>query len=268
MADQNALDFSFERIADEIDPSDTRLVLHDRNDPRLSPIAVDFLSGQMNHRRRHGLGKNQPLPRALGIKSLRSPKTTLEEAPYVVDATAGQGTDAFIMACLGCRVLAIERSEVVYRLLEDGYRRLRRYAEARANEEGDEALLSIADRLCFVNADSETLLSNWHKLHAYLPLDSATLGPEFTEIPDVVYLDPMYPDEGRSKSALPKKGMQVFRRLVGEDQDAHKVFEAAKALAGQRVVVKRPLYASAIQEKPTHTFEGKTARYDMYLINR
>src|SRR5690606_42059266 len=40
-------------------------------------------------------------------------------------------------------------------------------------------------------------------------------GPEAV---DVVYLDPMFPH--RDKSALVKKEMQVFRQVVGDDDDA------------------------------------------------
>ena len=43
--------------------------------------------------------------------------------PTVVDATAGLGRDAFVLASLGCRVTLIERSPVVAALLQDGLAR-------------------------------------------------------------------------------------------------------------------------------------------------
>lgn len=228
---------------------DGRWVLRDLQNPDQLPLAVDFLSSQLTHRRRQGLSKGQPLPKALGLKSLNPDK-----APYVFDATAGLGVDAFMIASLGCRVRAVERSPVIFDLLEDGERRLRE--EAARRSAGDEAdrdaveLVEIAARLSFEHGHSREIL--------------ASMGE--SERPDVVYLDPMYPEEGRSKSALPKKGMQMFRRLLGEDTDYLETFQVALTQARERVVVKRPLYAPPLQGRPTHSFEGKTARYDMYFI--
>jgi 16S rRNA (guanine1516-N2)-methyltransferase len=247
--------FVLERIQDEHDNSDSRLVLSDLSDPKLLPLAVDFLSGQLEHRRAFGLGKAQPFPRALGLKAIGHP-----EAPFILDATAGLGTDAFIMSVMGCKVRAVERNPIVFQLLEDGYRRLRRVAEMRANEKHDDSLLKIADRLSFEFGTAREILEN---------LDESNS-------PDVVYLDPMYPEEGRSKSALPKKAMQIFRRLIGDDFDTAEVFGLALRKAKSRVVVKRPLHAPALSEqigdgeksngRPQHVFAGKTARFDMYLV--
>lgn len=222
-----------------------RLVVRDLSNPELSPLAVDFVSSRLTYRREHGLSKNQPLSRALGLRSLNP-----EKAPFVFDATAGLGVDAFMMACLGCRVRAVERASLVHDLLADGYARLDSEAR-RLNEEGDAELLKIARRLSFECADAALVLEG--------------LGEE--EWPDVVYLDPMYPEEGRSKSALPKKAMQIFRRLLGEDDDAERVWEIALKRARDRVVVKRPIHAPPLGGRPSHSFAGKTARYDMYLCH-
>jgi 16S rRNA (guanine1516-N2)-methyltransferase len=218
---------------DESGGQQRRLVLRDLTNEKLQPLAVDFTSGQLTYRREKSLGKKQPLGRALGLKD-----TDLN----VLDVTAGLGTDSFLMAALGCRVHGIERSPVVFALLSDGYRRLRLEAEDIPE------LREIADRLSFEEGDACELL------------------PKFNDI-DVVYLDPMYPEEGRSKKALPKKGMQMFRRLIGADDDSTLVFEKAKLVARSRVVVKRPTAAPWISEnaRPNHSFEGKTARYDMYV---
>lgn len=212
---------------------DDRLVLRDLEDPRVHPLSVDFLAPALLHRIRHGLGKSQPLARALGLKG--------STRPFVIDATAGLGVDAFVIAAYGCRVRALERSPEVFALLEDGYERLA------ANLD----LQELSSRLKFENANSVELLSSLTE----------------SERPDVVYLDPMYPEEGRSKSALPKKGMQMFRRLIGEDQDVDALISAAVKVARERVVVKRPLYAPAIKGV-AHSFEGKTARFDLILASR
>jgi 16S rRNA (guanine1516-N2)-methyltransferase len=219
-----------------------RLTLRDLEEPKRLPLAVDFLTPQIFHRLRCGLGQSQPLPRALGLR-LR------ETQLAVFDATAGLGIDAFFMAAHGCRVRSVERSEIVYALLADGLFRLKMAARA---PQADPHLLRISENLTFEHAQAKDLLES-------LPA---------ADWPDAVYLDPMFPEETRSESALPKKGMQVFRRLLGDDTDASEVFEIALLRARDRVVVKRPLKAANLGGRATHVFEGKTARYDMYKVTK
>jgi 16S rRNA (guanine1516-N2)-methyltransferase len=229
--------FKLERLVED---EESKLVLRDLQDETMSPLAVDFTSSALVHRLKHGLSKNQPLGKALGLRS-----TNPDLAPSVFDATAGLGTDALVIAALGCRVRSIERSDAVYALLEDGMERLR------AKAIDDEALRQIASRMSFEHADAKAVLNS------------------LMVKPDVVYLDPMYPDDGRSKSALPKKTMQMFRRLLDGDDDANELWEIAMKVALNRVVVKRPMKAATIgDQKPAHSFEGKTARFDLYLIRQ
>lgn len=234
------LGFALERVPDSREGE--RLVLRDLHDAKMNPLAVDFLEPKLIHRLKHGMGRGQPLAKAIGFRG-REPIT-------VFDATAGMGVDAFVIAALGARVRAFERSPVVIELLKDGLRRLR---EALGDPELPlrEVLQEISSRLEFVHADAGVAMGA-------LPDE---------ERPDVIYLDPMYPEEGKSESALPKKAMQMFRRLIGEDLDSSRIFHAALGKARSRVVVKRPLRAPFVLEKrPSHIFEGKTARYDMYLV--
>ena len=85
---------------------------------------------------------------------------------------------------------------------------------------------------------------------------------ELSEKPEVIYLDPMYPT--KEKSALPRKEMQILEGLVGADSDQETLFELALKKASDRVVIKRHKNTPPFQE-PTHSFEGTTTRYDMYL---
>lgn len=229
--------FALESVVN--DDGETQLVLKDISDTSMTPLAVDFSSKALLHRLRYGLSRTQTLGKALGLKSVNP-----ETAPYVIDATAGLGTDSLIMTALGCRVRAFERSEIIFQLLEDGVKRLR-LAQ-------DPQLSAISSRLTFERADARTSL----------------LSLRDEERPDVILLDPMYPEEGRSKSALPKKTMQMFRRLLDGDEDSEELWTAAMQAAKTRVIVKRPLKAPALGKsvKPTHVFEGKTHRFDMYLI--
>ncbi len=104
----------------------------------------------------------------------------------MVDATAGLGRDAFVLAALGCQVQMLERNPVVAALLDDGLRR--GYLDAEIGP-------WLRERLTLLHASSLTAL--------------VAIEPR----PEVVYLDPMYPH--RQKSALVKKEMRVFQSLVG-----------------------------------------------------
>ena len=56
------------------------------------PVAVDFSSPALSHRRTAGGGRKQLLAKAVGLKHNR--------CPFVLDATAGLGRYAFILASL------------------------------------------------------------------------------------------------------------------------------------------------------------------------
>lgn len=85
-----------------------------------------------------------------------------------------------------------------------------------------------------------------------------------TNRPEVIYYDPMYPE--KKKSALARKEMRIFKKVVGDDPDSKEFLEWALATATERVVVKRSLHAEPIKENPTACYKGKSTRYDMYKI--
>jgi 16S rRNA (guanine1516-N2)-methyltransferase len=202
------------------------------------PIRAEFLEGAVDHRRKFGGGKGQMIAKAVGVKAGVYPK--------VLDATAGLGKDAFVLATLGCTLHMLERSPVVHALLQDGLARAR---EASLGE--DPELLQILARMQLFAVDSQNYLSS-------LPA---------SDRPDVVYLDPMFPD--RQKAADVKKEMAAFHHLVGKDEDADALLEKALAVAIYRVVVKRPRKAPFIANKtPSYQLEGKSSRYDIYTIKK
>ncbi len=195
------------------------------------PVYVDFVAGAMGHRRRYGGGRGQLVARAVGVKK--------DKIPTVIDATAGLGRDAFVLAKLGCRVQMIERSPVVAELLSDGMHRA---------EQDDEVAVIVA-RMSLCVADACDYLNSL----------------SVAEQPDVVYVDPMHPE--RSKAAAVKKEMQLFRALVGGDEDDAALLQAALSVARKRVVVKRPRKSEAIPgPEPSLVYEGKSTRFDVYLI--
>ena len=204
------------------------LQLVDLGENAPGPVRVDFVEGAVAHRRLFGGGAGQMIAKAVGLQpGIR---------PTVVDATAGLGRDAFVLAQLGCAVTLIERNPLIATLLEDGLQRAA----------GDAEVASIVAHMRLLCGDAIGLLRNWQN-----------------ESPQVVYLDPMFPH--RDKSALVKKEMRLFRPVVGDDGDAPALLEAALALATHRVVVKRARKAPAIAgPKPAFALEGNSSRFDIY----
>lgn len=192
------------------------------------PVRVDFVEGAVAHRRLFGGGSGQMIAKAVGVQP--------GVRPVVLDATAGLGRDAFVLASLGCQVSLIERQPIIAALLEDGLARARQDAEVGP----------IAAQMRLLSGNAIELMGQWQG-----------------EPPQVIYLDPMFPH--RDKSALVKKEMRLFRPLVGDDLDAPALLQAALALASHRVVVKRPRKAPVIEgAKPSYALEGKSSRYDIY----
>jgi 16S rRNA (guanine1516-N2)-methyltransferase len=195
------------------------------------PVAVDFLSGPVGYRLRHDRGRKHELARAVGLAK--------GQLPRVVDATAGFGVDAFLLASLGVQVTLIERSPEVYALLRDG---LARAAEAGADH------AAVVARMTLLHGDSRDLLAILR--------------------PDVVTVDPMHP--ARKGTALVKMKMRALRDLVGADPDAAELMRVALATATKRVVLKWPRHAAPLESlpKPSHQILGKTVRYDVFMTGR
>ena len=206
-----------------------RLELRKLDEPKLGAVYVDFVGGAMAHRRKFGGGRGEAVAKAVGIKG--------NKLLTVIDATAGLGRDAFVLAAIGCQVRLVERHPVVHLLLQDGLNRAYQ----------DEEI-------------GEMLQQNLHLLKVRHIHELASE----TDCADVVYLDPMYPH--KQKSALVKKEMRVFQHLVGADLDADELLTPALRLARKRVVVKRPDYAEFLAKKQPHFCrETKNHRFDIYL---
>ncbi len=193
------------------------------------PVAVELL--KLDTASPAGRKLNTPLFKAVGVRKGNPFR------PRVLDATAGLGEDAWLLATTGCDVLALERHPVIHALLENG---LRRAAEAQPE---------IATRI--------ELLHNNAAGH----LASPNPEPQ-TSNPDVVYLDPMFP---LGRKTAERKPMRVLRMLAGDDPDADALLEPALQRAARRVVVKRPRHAPPLAgREPTVTHAGKALRFDVY----
>lgn len=196
-------------------------------------VYADFVGGAAKHRREHGGGKGQPVAKAVGLKG--------KDGLTVVDATAGLGRDAFVLASLGCNMTLVERSPVAAALLADALVRA-------ANDPGTAA---IAARMMLVHADASQWLA----------------GLSEQDKPEVIYLDPMFPDTG--KSAAAKKDMQAFQVVIGDDLDTERLLAVAVTAAKKRVVVKRPRLGAPIAGVVrTGEMVGKSTRFDLYAPQR
>ncbi len=201
-------------------------------------IAVDFVAGASRHRRLQGGGRGQPVAKAVGLKAGNI-------IPTVLDATAGLGGDAFVLASLGCAMQLCERSPLAFALLNDGIQR--------AKQCDDNEVREIVGRM--------DLLS----INAVDYMQQLLCSDSVRHKPDVVFLDPMFPE--KRKNAAAKKSMTAFHTLVGADEDADALLPLALQVAQRRVVVKRPRHAPVLSGiKPSLVMEGESTRFDIYTL--
>jgi 16S rRNA (guanine1516-N2)-methyltransferase len=194
-------------------------------------LKCDFLQGAISHRLRFGGGRGQHLPKAVGLKGGQS--------PIIIDATAGLGRDAFLLASLGSQVTLIERSDMIHELLAAGME-----AAHKAGGQHKE----IIERMTLIHGDSIELLPRMHA--------------------EVVLVDPMHPP--RKKSALVKAEMRAIRDIVGFDEDQRLLIETALAIAAKRVVLKWPARAAPLAglRPASHQITGKSIRYDVFMTSK
>ena len=191
-------------------------------------LKCSFIEGPILHRLKYGKGRGQNLAKAVGFK--------FNKNRTIIDATAGLGYDAFILASLGANVTLIERSEKIYDLLKAAISEAKLY--------GGE-ISKIVNRMNLLFGDSKDIL------------------PKIA--PEVILIDTMYKE--RKKSALVKNDMRLVREVVGSDSDHVELINVALNNASKRVVIKQPRYAEALDNIKgcSHQILGKTIRYDVYV---
>lgn len=167
---------------------------------------------------------------------VRAAKTT-ETDLKGIDATAGMGEDAFLLASYGYDMTLYEQNPVVAVLLKDALRRAKKHPQ----------LKEIAGRMKLVGGNSVEELKT--------RVDAV----------DLIYLDPMFP--GRQKSGLINKKLQLIQKLEPPCSDEVELFETAIAANPSKIIVKRPLKSPFLAGKnPTYELKGKAIRYDCYAL--
>lgn len=169
------------------------------------------------------------LVRAARIKDPQAPLTA-------IDATAGMGEDSLLLAAAGFHVKLYERNPVIHALLRDTLTRAAAVAE----------LAPVVARMELFHGDS---------MEAMRKLEFA---------PDVILLDPMFPE--RQKSALVKKKLQVIQKLESPCLDEKELILTAMNTKPKKLIVKRPPkgpYLAGL--KPDYSNEGKAVRFDCFV---
>lgn len=188
--------------------------------PTFTLLSADFTVSSWMKRKSEG--KKQGLVRA--CKPVQGLK--------IIDATAGWGRDAAILASFGAEVLMLERHPVMAALLADALEQ---------REQSDKLQMQLSLK----NISAFAYLNNLKQ----------------EEFPDVIYVDPMHPE--RTKSALVKKDLQALQQMIGADEDALELIQLATTRVKQRVVVKWPQKVKLLLP-PAFSVEGKTVRFDVY----
>lgn len=194
-------------------------------------------------RLRPGALARELLVRAARIKQAEGPV-------HAVDATAGLGEDALLLAAAGFTVDLYERNPVIAALLEDALRRARAVPE----------LAEVAGRMRLAGSDSIAALREM----AACARDGEVRQVSCGAWPDVVYLDPMFPE--RRKSAAVKKKFQLLHGLEVPCEDEEALLDAARMVRPRKVVVKRPVKGAYLAGvRPSYSIAGKAVRYDCYV---
>ena len=176
---------------------------------------------------------NGRLAHEMLVKAVKSEKEELR----AIDATAGMGEDAFLLAAYGYDVTLYEQNPVVAALLKDALRRGKKHP----------ILKEIVPRMHLLQGDSIEYLRK-----------------EMDPV-DVIYLDPMFPK--RQKSGLINKKLQLIQKLEPPCSTEKDLFDAAIKANPSRIIVKRPLKSPFLDgRKPSYDLKGKAIRYDCYVL--
>ena len=160
-----------------------------------------------------------------------------DRALRVVDATAGLGEDALLLAAAGHTVQLFEQNPVIAAMLRD--------ALDRAAQEA--ALSEIVSRMCLTEGDSVAGMR------------------QLGYTPDVVVLDPMFP--ARRKSGLIGKKLQLLQMLERPCADEEALLQAAIDASPAKIIIKRPLKGPYLAgHKPGYSLTGKAIRYDVIAL--
>ena len=153
----------------------------------------------------------------------------------IFDATPGFLSDAMIFLSLGHKVYAVEQSEIIYSLVKDAIRR-------------------ASTELVFLK---NLEFSCGNSLEKYSELES---------MPDVIYLDPMYPI--LKKNQKKSSHIETITFILKEERiecNNEGLIEGFFKKKYQKIILKRPLKFKKKYSNINYQVKGSTTRFDIYL---
>ncbi|WP_201616016.1 class I SAM-dependent methyltransferase [Psychrobacter immobilis] len=189
----------------------------------------------------------------------------------VIDATAGFGHDSLILASTGAQVIMLEQQPLMALLLLAEQQRM----SALANWQ------KLMSRLQIINTDALSYFKNSY--FASLQADADNAKEVDAKAIDVVYLDPMFPEDSYQDSKTGKgakvgKHMQALHQLASPptSEEELQLLQSAQAVVRQngqhtqlrgRVVVKRPQLAPLLaNQQPSESWHNEAVRFDGYFV--
>ena len=183
---------------------------------------------------------------------------------HVIDATAGFGHDSLILASTGAQVIMLEQQPLMALLLLVEQQRMSGLANWQ----------KLMSRLHIINTDA---LGYFATLAADTIDDTKEIDMNAV---DVVYLDPMFPEDSYQDSKTGKgakvgKHMQALHQLASPPtlEQEEQLLQSAQAVIRQnaqtsgRVVVKRPQFAPLLaHQQPSESWHNEAVRFDGYFV--
>ena len=193
---------------------------------------------------------------------LQAAKITADS--MVIDATAGFGHDSLILASTGAQVIMLEHQPLIALLLLAEQQRMSTLANWQ----------KLMRRLQIINTDA---LSYFESIDFTDSSNGLTANSHQTI--DVVYLDPMFPEDSYQDSKTGKgakvgKHMQALHQLARPPtlEEESQLLQSAQAIVSQnasqgRVVVKRPQLAPLLaHQQPSESWHNEAIRFDGYFV--
>lgn len=184
----------------------------------------------------------------------------ITSSSHVLDATAGFGHDALILASSGACVTLLEKLPIMALLLIAEQFRM-------SHEKNWQKLLA---RLQIYGMDLQNFYQSQHQQNANNKADF-----------DVVYLDPMFPEDSyldskSGRGAQVNKRMQALHHIaqiptLAEESEllakAKGLLAISNADKTRRVIVKRPKQAPFLaQVTPDDSWQNDAVRFDAYFV--
>lgn len=186
---------------------------------------------------------------------------------HVIDATAGFGHDSLILASTGAQVIMLEQQPLMALLLLVEQQRMSGLANWQ----------KLMSRLHIINTNA---LGYFATLAADAIDDTKEIDMKAV---DVVYLDPMFPEDSYQDSKTGKgakvgKHMQALHQLASPPtlEQEEQLLQSAQAVVRQkgqktntqgRVVVKRPQFAPLLaHQQPNESWHNEAVRFDGYFV--